>query len=540
MATIVKGVAGVAKNVAGQGLNSLENITGLDLDRDGHVGTPDEANNFDDEQTLSPGADAGAKQAAMNKALQQAAFGAVDDGADEAAAEKRFREEWGGILHPDTVIRGVYDMGQLAIMLYLAWLLPTRFAFSKGASGPLEVALDLIIDLSVWVDMVLQTRMYSYDAKTKKLFTNKAAIKRDYVRSWFFVDFFSVVPADQVLFLAGSIVLENTNSDSGIEWGYRLIEWSVTARLMRLLRLVRLAKIKQLLQVDKVVHNIYLALKTFKVTKLQVAFGFRVFFLVVIIFAAGHFLGCIWLMLGRGAVLNLQNPTGWMVSAYDQGTINKTKDFVSCISSDYDAEAWNAKHGSSCEANFKPGDVPCAPIPKEHPYDVDCSWIKDRKTTFGGTGYADGIGASESEQYLSAFYFSLVTVTTVGYGDILPETPTEKRFVVWAIMLGAFLYAYIVGDFSNLLKNLSLERDNFNAKMRSVNDLLSYLDASPMLRVKIQNFYGSWPLPKTSWILLVYGCFQIEIDRVAQILNLQASRDQQTSSMSYQLLYRSH
>jgi hypothetical protein len=300
-----------------------------------------------------------------------------------------------------------------------------------------------------------------------------------------------VVPADQVLFLIGSIVLENTTSDSGIEWGYRLIEWSVTARLMRLLRLVRLAKIKQLLNVDKVVHNIYLVVKRANITKLQVAFAFRVLFLVAIIFAAGHFLGCIWLMLGRGAVLNLQNPTGWMVSAYDQGTINKTKDYVSCIGGGYDATDWNSKHGSTCEANYKPGDLPCAPIPKEYPYDVNCDWIKDRSATFGGTGFADGIGASDSEQYLSAFYFSLVTVTTVGYGDILPETPDEKRFVVTAIMLGAFLYAYIIGDFSNLLKNLSQERDNFDAKMRSVNDLLAYIDASPGIRMKVQNFYGA-------------------------------------------------
>ena len=82
-----------------------------------------------------------------------------------------------------------------------------------------------------------------------------------------------------------------------------------------------------------------------------------------------------------------------------------------------------------------------------------------------------------------------VTVTTVGYGDILPASQGEKQFVMGCIVLGAFLYAYIIGDFSNLLKNLSQDRDEFDAKMRSVNDLLAYVDAPADLRLKVQNYF---------------------------------------------------
>eukprot|EP01047_Picozoa_sp_COSAG01_P028872 COSAG01_NODE_1957_length_8805_cov_22.976344_4_plen_532_part_00 len=421
----------------------------------------------------------------MSKALQEAAFGTTsNDSIDEAEADAMYRSQWGGLLHPDTSVRGVYDMSQLCIMLYLGWLLPVRLAFNKGASGPIEVALDLIIDASVMVDIFLQMHMYYYDDKTRRLVTDQKAIKRDYLRSWFFIDFFSVVPLDQVLFLIGTLMLDNGTSNGVIAWGYRLLEWSVSVRMMRLLRLVRLAKIKQLLNMDKVVHNIYLIVKRGGISKLQVAFYFRILFLVMVIVSSGHFLGCIWLMLGRHNVLQLQNPTGWMLSAYEQPTTNMTKDFISCSGSGFDPLAWNLKHGSSCVDKYK-----CTPIPKEVPYDVDCSWIKDRTETLGGTGSADGIGASAGEQYLSAFYFSLVTVTTVGYGDILPETDGEKRFVVTAIMLGAFLYAYIIGDFSNLLSNLSQERDIFDAKMRSVNDLLAYIDAPVEVREKVQSYY---------------------------------------------------
>ena len=110
-----------------------------------------------------------------------------------------------------------------------------------------------------------------------------------------------------------------------------------------------------------------------------------------------------------------------MVSAYEQDSIEHTKDFVSCISADFSAEEWNAKHGQLCWDNhnsscfYNPACHDCVPIPPEAPYNVNCDWIKDRAVVAGGTGVDDRVGASEDEQYLSAFYFSLVTVTTVGY-----------------------------------------------------------------------------------------------------------------------------
>lgn len=56
-------------------------------------------------------------------------------------------------------------------------------------------------------------------------------------------------------------------------------------------------------------------------------------------------------------------------------------------------------------------------------------------------------------------------------------------------MTGAFLYAYVIGDFTLLLSNLSQERDEYDSKMRSINDLLSYIDAPTSIRQKVQNYY---------------------------------------------------
>lgn len=47
----------------------------------------------------------------------------------------------------------------------------------------------------------------------------------------------------------------------------------------------------------------------------------------------------------------------------------------------------------------------------------------------------------EDMSWIDAFYFCVVTLTTVGYGDLTPETTAGKLFTVIYIVLGIGLFA---------------------------------------------------------------------------------------------------
>lgn len=71
---------------------------------------------------------------------------------------------------------------------------------------------------------------------------------------------------------------------------------------------------------------------------------------------------------------------------------------------------------------------------------------------------------SQKLNWVDAFYFCTVTLTTVGYGDIVPKTNSEKIFIIFYILIGIG----IVATFANLLiKNTSLRREYKKALRQS-------------------------------------------------------------------------
>ena len=60
-------------------------------------------------------------------------------------------------------------------------------------------------------------------------------------------------------------------------------------------------------------------------------------------------------------------------------------------------------------------------------------------------------------RYLTAFYFSLVTLLTLGYGDIVPSTPIETVVDIVQIAVGVLVFGIILSALADAVTRSSSE-----------------------------------------------------------------------------------
>ena len=63
--------------------------------------------------------------------------------------------------------------------------------------------------------------------------------------------------------------------------------------------------------------------------------------------------------------------------------------------------------------------------------------------------------ASNGDKYITAAYWAMSTLATVGYGDVHPSSVDEKIYAMLGMVLGVTIFAYFMGSMANLLANLN-------------------------------------------------------------------------------------
>lgn len=62
-------------------------------------------------------------------------------------------------------------------------------------------------------------------------------------------------------------------------------------------------------------------------------------------------------------------------------------------------------------------------------------------------------------------YFSFTTLTTVGFGDIVPHSDSERFFCSLFLLFGVALFSYIQNIFRKTIENLSSYNKDFEQDM---------------------------------------------------------------------------
>ncbi|CAK89471.1 unnamed protein product (macronuclear) [Paramecium tetraurelia] len=93
------------------------------------------------------------------------------------------------------------------------------------------------------------------------------------------------------------------------------------------------------------------------------------------------------------------------------------------------------------------------------------------------------------DRYVVSFYWSIVTMTTIGYGDIIPVNLTERLFCIIMTLISTATFAYSVNSIGQIFQDMSKQSVQFKTNMNSLNKFLKNQKVSASLQTKFRRYF---------------------------------------------------
>lgn len=93
-----------------------------------------------------------------------------------------------------------------------------------------------------------------------------------------------------------------------------------------------------------------------------------------------------------------------------------------------------------------------------------------------------------SQQYVYSLYWSFTVLATVGFGDIVPITLAEMLYTVCVMIVGAIMYAAIVGNVMLVLNNLNAQSQQHTSAILKFANYMRYRGFPTDLRKRVLDY----------------------------------------------------
>ncbi|NWZ47114.1 KCNH1 protein, partial [Haliaeetus albicilla] len=333
------------------------------------------------------------------------------------------------------VFKTTWDWIILILTFYTAILVPYNVSFKTKQNNVAWLVVDSIVDVIFLVDIVLNFHT-TFVGPAGEVISDPKLIRMNYLKTWFVIDLLSCLPYDVIN------AFENVDEVSILvplpPINYYLMVGGRWGREERngISSLFSSLKVVRLLRLGRVARKL----------DHYIEYGAAVLVLLVCVFGlAAHWLACIWYSIGDYEVID-----------EDTNTIR--------------TESWLYQLGMSIGT----------------PYRFNTS----------GFGKWEG-GPSKDSVYISSLYFTMTSLTSVGFGNIAPTTDGEKIFAVAMMMIGSLLYATIFGNVTTIFQQMYANTNRYHEMLNSVRDFLKLYQVPKGLSERVMDYIVStWSMSR--------------------------------------------
>lgn len=110
----------------------------------------------------------------------------------------------------------------------------------------------------------------------------------------------------------------------------------------------------------------------------------------------------------------------------------------------------------------------------------------------------NGLMESTPQQiYIAALYWAFTMMTTVGFGDIVPVTASERLFSIIAMVISAGTYAYVIAKISTMVTLINISESRYYEKINELNAYMKYRQLPRGLQLQTRRFFRYYLAKKT-------------------------------------------
>jgi voltage-gated potassium channel len=112
---------------------------------------------------------------------------------------------------------------------------------------------------------------------------------------------------------------------------------------------------------------------------------------------------------------------------------------------------------------------------------ITCGWIALRPS--------EAAAGPSWSTYVHSVYWCVSTLTTVGYGDVVPNNNAQTLYSVMVMILGVGVYAYIIGNIATILTNIDPARSRHLQRLERFGAFVRYRKIPHELQRRIHDYY---------------------------------------------------
>ncbi|CAI5446203.1 unnamed protein product [Caenorhabditis angaria] len=98
-------------------------------------------------------------------------------------------------------------------------------------------------------------------------------------------------------------------------------------------------------------------------------------------------------------------------------------------------------------------------------------------------------GPSLRSRYVTSLYFTLSTITSIGFGNVSANTDSEKIFTIIMMILGSLMYASVFGNVSAIIQRLYSGTARYHTEMSRLREFIRFHQIPNPLRQRLEEYF---------------------------------------------------